>query len=243
MKITETPNTKGKLDIKKMNMTCDDAGHEVPAPLQKGNFFYIVCGQPSSGKTNLWLNFIKKRKCFYHKQFHKIYIFSNSLHTIKEKINLPKQQLIHGFDLERLSEIISEEQKEAEDDDANKVLIVFDDIVAQISKNLPPMLKLMYNRRHIGGGMSIILTTQKYTKIPLELRTVATGVFFFATKNKTEIETLFDEFGNMKKINFYKLLDFVFDKPHSFLYLNLQESVDKMYYKNFNLLNIEDGFT
>ena len=47
----------------------------------------------------------------------------------------------------------------------------------------------------------------------------------------------------MKKINFYKLLDFVFDKPHSFLYLNLQESVDKMYYKNFNLLNIEDGFT
>ena len=74
-----------------------------------------------SGKTNLWLNFIKKRKCFYHKQFHKIYIFSNSLHTIKEKINLPKQQLIHGFDLERLSEIISEETKEAEDDESRAV--------------------------------------------------------------------------------------------------------------------------
>ena len=107
MKITETPNTKAKLDIRKMAMSCDDNGHEVPPPLQKGNFFYIVVGQPSSGKTNLWLNFIKKRKCFYHKQFHKIYIFSNSLHTIKEKINLPKEQLIHGFDLERLRGVLS----------------------------------------------------------------------------------------------------------------------------------------
>ena len=243
MKITETPNTKAKLDIRKMAMSCDDNGHEVPAPLQKGNFFYIVVGQPSSGKTNLWLNFIKKRKCFYHKQFHKIYIFSNSLHTIKEKINLPKEQLVHGFDLERLTEIITEEQQQAEEEDANKCLIIFDDIVAQITKNLPPMLKLLYNRRHIGGGISILLTTQKFTKIPLELRTVATGVFFFHTKNKTEIETLFDEYGNMKKINFYKLLEYVFEKPHNFLYLNLLEPVDKMYYKNFNLLTLDDTFT
>ena len=241
MKISETPNTK--LEIKKMQMTCDDNGHDVPPPLQRGNFFYIVVGQPQSGKTNLWLNFIKKRKCFYHKQFHKIYIFSSSLHTIKEKINLPKEQLVHGFDPIRLHEILEEEQKEAEGDDANKILIVFDDIVSQITRNLPPMLKLLYNRRHIGGGISIILTTQKYTKIPLELRTVATGVFFFTTKNKTEIDTLFDEYGNMKKVNFYKLLEYVFDKPHSFLFLNLLESVDRMYYKNFNMLTIGDAFS
>lgn len=242
MKIHETPNSHAKLNIKKMAMTCDDAGHDVPYPLQKGNFFYIVCGQPSSGKTNLWLNFVKKRKCFYYKQFHKIYIFSNSLHTVKEKLSLPSSQIINGFDLERLSDIIEEEQTQAEEDDPNKILIVFDDIVAQITRNLQPMLKLLYNRRHIGGGISILLTTQKYTKIPLELRTVATGVFFFATKNKTEIETLFDEFGNMKKINFYKLLEYIFDKPHNFLYLNLLEPVEKMYYKNFNHLQIDDAF-
>ena len=131
MKIHETPNSHAKLNIKKMAMTCDDAGHDVPYPLQKGNFFYIVCGQPSSGKTNLWLNFVKKRKCFYYKQFHKIYIFSNSLHTVKEKLSLPSSQIINGFDLERLSDIIEEEQTQAEEDDPNKILIVFDDIVAQ----------------------------------------------------------------------------------------------------------------
>ena len=36
VKITETKNA---VDIKKMSMTCDDAGFNVPMPLQKCNFF------------------------------------------------------------------------------------------------------------------------------------------------------------------------------------------------------------
>ena len=118
-----------------------------------------------------------------------------------------------GFNIEALADIISEEEAEGD----NKILIVFDDVITQISRNLPPLIKLLYNRRHIGNGISVILTSQKFTKIPLELRTVATGVFFFETKNKTEIDTLYDEYGNMKKPDFLKLMQYVFDKKYNFL--------------------------
>ena len=102
------------------------------------------------------------------------------------------------------------------------------------------MLKLLYNRRHIGSGISVIMTSQKYNKIPLEIRSVSTGIFFFETKNKSEIETLYDEYGNMKRPDFNKLLAFVFDKKYNFLYMNLLNPVNAMYYKNFNKLSIDE---
>ena len=82
MNINEVLNNSKSIQVDRMKMSCDDNGLDIPQPLQQSNFFYIIVGQPMSGKTNLWLNFINKRKHFYWKQFHKIYIFSNSLHTI-----------------------------------------------------------------------------------------------------------------------------------------------------------------
>jgi len=243
--ITEVPNQYG-LVVDAMKMSCDDQGMKVAPPLQRGNFYYILSGQPRSGKTNLWLQFIKKKNCFYHKQFNKIIIFSNSIHTIKEKLSLPKDQIINGFDVERLNEILAEEQDEYHADvedgtQPSKLLFIFDDIITQITKNLPEMLKLCFNRRHLAGGASVIITTQKYNKVPLELRTCATGVFFFHSKNKQEIETLHKEVVNLDIKDFHKVLEYVFDTPHSFLYLNLDEPHDKMMYKNFNALHISGG--
>ena len=239
MIFNEVLNNNKCLQVDKMKMSCDDAGLDIPEPLQKSNFFYIMIGQPMSGKTNLWLNLINKRKKFYWKQFHKIYIFSNSLHTISNKIKLPEDQLFNGFDVEELASIISAEEGE-EKEDSNKILIVFDDVITQISRNMRIMLKLLYNRRHIGSGISVIMTSQKYNKIPLEIRSVSTGIFFFETKNKSEIETLYDEYGNMKRPDFNKLLAFVFDKKYNFLYMNLLNPVNAMYYKIFNKLSIEE---
>ena len=101
---------------------------------------------------------------------------------------------------------------------------------------MKPMLHLLYNRRHIGGGISVVLTTQKLTKVPLELRTVCSGLFFFNTRNKQEIETLYDEYVGFKKPQLKKVLDYVFDKSHNFLYLSFEKPHDEMYHKNFNEL-------
>ena len=142
-------------------MKCDDDGLNVPYPLQRSNFFYIISGSPGSGKTNLLLSLISKKSKFYCNMFHKIYFFSNSHHTIGRKLNLPKDQIIPGFNEAALEKVLATEQKEFDDleegEDPNKILIVFDDVVSQISKNMKSMLKLAYNRRHLSGGLSMII--------------------------------------------------------------------------------------
>ena len=109
MEIKEIPNRHG-LKVSKMRMSCNDCGYQVPFPLQKSNFFYVISGNPGSGKTNLWLNLISRRKWAYNRQFHKVYIFSNSLHTIKKKLKLPDEQLIHGFSAESLEQVLEAEE-------------------------------------------------------------------------------------------------------------------------------------
>jgi hypothetical protein len=37
---------------------------------------------------------------------------------------------------------------------------------------------------------------------------------------------------------FQSILDYVFDAPHNFLYLNLLEPEENMYHKNFNQLKL-----
>ena len=240
--VLETPNPF-HLEVKAMKMSTDDSGHKVCPPLEKGNFYYIFSGGPRSGKSNLWLSMIKMKNAFYYKQFHKIYIFSNSIHTIKEKLSLPKEQIINGLDLERLREILSEVQEEYNEDIDNevppsKLLFIFDDVITSITKNLPEMLKLVFNRRHVAGGASVIITTQKYNKVPLELRTCCSGLAFFHTKNRQEIESLHKELIGLDRKPFEKVLDYIFDAPHNFLWLNLNYPHDKMMHKNFNQLEI-----
>ena len=241
MKITEIAN-KANMRISKIRMTCDDNGLNVPYPLQKSNFFYIIAGQPASGKTNLLLSLISKRGRFYNRQFHKVYIFSNSMHTIKRRLDLPRKQLIHGFSEAALEKVLNAEQREfdelEEDDCPNKILIIFDDVVSQIQRNMKGLLKLAYNRRHISGGVSMIITSQKLNKIPLELRTAASALFMFDTKNKQEIDAVWKEYINVSRADFRDILQFVFDRPHNFLYLNLALPASKMMFKNFNQLKL-----
>ena len=235
MRIIETENPN--LEVKKVKMSINDRQYDVDKPLQRGTFFYIITGQPSSGKTNLAMTLIKRRKKFYNKQFHKIYIFSPSIHTIKENLNIPADQIVEGLDLVRLNEII-EEEKARDDDDKNKCLFIFDDLVNMLNKDVKPVLHLIYNRRHIGGGCSIMFLTQKFNKIKLEYRSVATGIMLFQTKNKMELNSLYQEYIGVPRPVFQSLLDYVFDAPHNFLYLNLLEPEERMYHKNFNQLKL-----
>jgi hypothetical protein len=77
--------------------------YDVDKPLQERNFFlYYNRSTKFSGKTNLAMTLIKRRKKFYNKQFHKIYIFSPSIHTIKENLNIPADQIIEGLDLDKI---------------------------------------------------------------------------------------------------------------------------------------------
>ena len=227
--IIETQNDKIK--IESIKMSNDGFIPDVVEPLPKMyNFFMIVCGQPGSGKTTFFLNLInKKNKHTFYKKFNKVFIFSNSLHTITQKIKLSEDRLFNGID--ELPGIV--EMLKSGDD---KVLIVLDDVISDI-KNNDFFMKLLYNRRHIGGGISIVILTQVYNRLPLSLRKVCTQLVFFNSSNKKELMSIYDDFINIPEESYKALCKYIFDDKHNFMVLN---TTDKIFYKNFNKLTFTD---
>jgi hypothetical protein len=227
--ITESINKD--ITLKKIKMNTDDKILGLEAPLQSFNFMYLFCGKPMSGKTSLMLNLITTKNKYYYQKFDRIEIFSPSLHTIDKGLDLDESRFHDTVDAEILEKILKENDKAKE-----KILFVFDDVIASISKIREVFIKMVYNRRHLGGGISIILVSQVYNKIPLEIRKACSGIFMFSTTNKREIQSLYDDFISMPKPMFDKILRFVFKSPHDFLYIDTNTDD---YYNKFNLLKFD----
>lgn len=230
----QLPGGSSGLHDRKIEMTADseDGMKHLPETLSRKPFFYLMVAPPGSGKTNLIVNMLTNKK-LYGKRFEIVHFFSPSMSTIK--IPLPKQNLHDELDLTVVDKVAKDLRK------GERALFVFDDMVNDIQKGktLKPFLKLAYNRRHLGGaGVSMMLTTQKLTRVDLTLRAAVSGVFFWRTSNKKEIKSFYDEFVNLDWPVFMKMLEFVWDKPHDFLYLRLDVDESKRYHKNFDLLKI-----
>ena len=231
MNITEQRNPYYQIRHIKMNNDGKIKGVKDPLP-KMYNHFMILCGQPGSGKTTWWVNLINKehpREANYFEKFDRVEIFSNSFHTISEQINLTEDRIHDGLD--DLEEVVSDI---ADGDD--KTLIIFDDVVSDI-KNDVFMQKLIWNRRHIGGGISIWLCLQVYNALPAKLRKSCNSVVLWNTSNKQEIDSIHKNFINMPKNNFYELLRYVYRDPHDFLFV---DCLHRKYYRNFNLLTITE---
>tara|TARA_R110000787_G_scaffold89192_2_gene188857 strand:- start:468 stop:1214 length:747 start_codon:yes stop_codon:yes gene_type:complete len=239
MDISEVEPDK-KIVLSKFDFSCDDLDDSIPQPLpQTLNFFMLISGKPASGKTSLILNLIAKQNKCYNQKFDKIYIFSPSLTTIK---NSPFDDVPPDQVFQELTEI---DLKKVQADIANtgeKVLFILDDVVNDMKlKGVQlELTKMLMNRRHLagaGGSTAFILTSQVYNKIPAPIRKTATQVILYSTKNKTEVNTIFDELILIPREDFYEILKYCFDKPHNFIYIDVNKSYDKMFHKCFNELS------
>ena len=223
---------KSKLNIEKVGMSCDTRPKNLHKNLPWNAFIYIV-GAPGAGKSNIVYNLLckKSKPRFYYKQFDKVYIFSPSLHTINKKINLPDDQMINHLDINKLTEIVNEQLELGKNGDHN--LFVIDDLINDIKGNIPELLRISYNRRHIGKGSTLIITSQKYNKLDNALRAVASQIIML-NNNKKELESLYLDHINIEKDEFEKLVDFVFDKKYNFLLINSENDKHNRYFKNFD---------
>lgn len=230
MKITEIQNNKISLKgVKNPN----DEKLDVETCLASHNHFSLFIGQAGSGKTSLVINLLSSKKFkSYRKCFDSIYFFSGSLNTLPDKF----LSLLHPdrifTDLENLEEIMNNVE--------GKCLFIIDDLVKEIKEYEEVLKKLIYNRRHIGGGSSVWMISQKITVIPLSIRSQADVIYFFSmsARNKKEVEALFNDFiTDLEKDEFNQLVRYVFkdSEPHDFLYINKREN---KYHKNFNELQI-----
>ena len=229
-----------KLVLSKFNFSCDKIDESIPLPLpQMLNFFMLICGRPGSGKTTLILNLIAKRGKMYNKKFDKVFVFSPSLLTMEDNPfeELPEEQIDTELTEENLTSALEQIK-----DSGEKVLFILDDVVNDIKRSSVvqnTLSRMLMNRRHLagsGGSASFIITTQVYNKIPAPIRKTASHIIIFHTKNKKELDTIFDELIIIPQKDFYSILKYCFDKKNNFLYIDTNKSYDKMFHKNFNKL-------
>jgi len=238
MNIRETEADE-KIKISKFNFSCDDIDETIPKPLpQVLNFFMLICGRPGSGKTSLILNLICKRGKMFNKKFDKVFVFSPSLLTMKDDPfgDLPEEQVHNELTLTNFSKALDDISGTGE-----KILFILDDVVNDMKRmDMQTLLsKALMNRRHLagaGGSASFIITTQVYNKIPAPIRKTASHIILYHTKNKKEIDTIFDELIIIPQKDFYEILKYCFDKRHNFIYIDVNKSYDKMFHKCFNQL-------
>jgi len=240
MNIRETPPDE-KIVLSKFKFTCDEIDDSIPKPLpQMLNFFMLICGRPGSGKTTLLLNLVCKRGKMYNKKFDKIFVYSPSLVTMKDEPfgELPEEQIHTELTEENLQGALEDIK-----DTGEKILFILDDVVNDIKKSagIQTLLsKMLMNRRHLAGGggsCSFIITTQVYNKIPAPIRKTASHIVIYHTKNKKELDTIFDELIIIPQKDFYEILKYCFDKKHHFLYIDVNKPYNRMFHKCFNELS------
>jgi hypothetical protein len=124
---------------------------------------------------------------------------------------------------------------------ADEILMIFSDLaghrgVFSSSKGL--MNKLAFNHRHY--NLSIIIDTQSLRQINPAFRSNLSGIMLFAgISNRLELQKIQEEYlGRFTKKEAVQLLNFAFDKPFNFLFINFQKPKNKRYFKNFNKLII-----
>lgn len=188
--------------------------------LMNKSHFSLFLGKAGSGKSSLCISFLNSKEAF-KKVFHNIFLFCppNSRASIKNDFwgsNLPPENIYDDLNLNNLQEVYQIAETEASE--GFKTLIVLDDVQKYLKGDCEKfLLHMVNNRRH--AKLSIWLCCQTYKSIPLQVRQALTDLFVFKV-NKNEMKNIFDEQVEMFKDKFDLILNKIFKKPHSHLYIN-----------------------
>jgi hypothetical protein len=229
----------------------DDDLSSISEPLTKksGAFFFV--GKPSSGKTSIWLSLLLSHgrgvSTGFYRKFDKVYLFSGSLDTLPMKeLGLDSGRVFDSYDENKLKEIVKNEKDSA---DNNNVLIVFDDLIRDISGKKGMYLeKLILNRRHaiqnkdndkVKSGLTIFITSQSYNMLPLRMRKNLSDIVLFSSTNAKELNSIKDELMyDLDKTQQNNILKHCWSIPYGFCYIKSNATTADRYYQNFNKIVI-----
>ncbi len=229
-------------------------------PLEPINMFSFFVGASGSGKTSLVLQLLcshptkkhPEKSRAYYKFFDRIYLISASLQSLPmDKLNLNEERVFTKYSDEIMKNIIKTEQ---EDEEANNVLIILDDVIKSLKNNKEAeyLTKCILNRRHIlnnkdkpgSGGLSIWIMSQKFNALPLIFRINASSVYLLRSviNNQKEKSCIKDELmadlSNEEQEDLFKM---AFKKKYSNLLILNKQPKKKRYYSNFNLIKFDDS--
>ena len=241
MKIEEEPSD---LKVRVTKMKCDEHFNPMPPkPLASQPHVYLFVGAKKSGKSTLAINLLASDKAphkTYYKTQDNVYLCipQNSLHSITEKSIKEHDKIYNNFDLEFLEEIDSLTQASAVEEDPEFSMVVIDDASAALKKNKSIQDKfttMIHRHRHSRTSYWVLL--QDLLSISLSIRRNVDGLFFWKPVNAKSSTAFVEEYlGDLSKEEVRELFDYVFDKPHNFLFVSTATQ-PMTFYKNFNKLN------
>ena len=117
----------------------------------------------------------------------------------------------------------------------NKVLIVFDDMIADIeyNKNFIKMIKeLFYRGRKM--NISIVFITHRYFRALKDARLNSTHYILMKIGNKKELNSMAEEkSGNLDYKDFLKMYNYCTSEPYSYMTIDARPNATMVFRKNF----------
>ena len=119
-----------------------------------------------------------------------------------------------------------------------KVLIVFDDMIADIMKNekFKAMIKELFIRcRKL--NISVVFITQSYFRTPKDARLNSTHYILMKIDNKKELKSMAEEkSGHLYYKDFLKMYNYCTKEPYSFMTIDARPNATMVFRKNFTEL-------
>lgn len=183
------------------------------------SFIGYIVGKPGSGKSHLIKKMLMNKNVFYKKFDLVLFV---APYTIAD-LPIPEDRMTDVFDPLWIIDKIEEFQKIK---DVSKVLVILDDVVSSIKSmdNKKPAIDLFFNRRKLvpGAEISLLITSQQYSLLPVKFRSNLQFLIHFDIANK-EIENIKKEhFNGLVRSDYNTLLLMHFKKcNYNFIFIKL----------------------
>ena len=208
-------------------------------------FRMLIIGPSGSGKTNALLHLINDLH-----PIDKIYLYAKDLHEPKYEylINKREQAGIKGLNDPHAFIEYSVDLNDVLDDINNynknrdkKVLIVFDDMIADIeyNKNFKRIIKELFYRV-CKINVSDVFITQSYFRALKDARLNSTRYIIMKINNKKELKRIAKEkSGHLDYKDFLKMYNYCTEELYSFMTIDARPTATIPFKKNFNdLINL-----
>ena len=183
-------------------------------------FRMLIIGSSGSGKTNTLLHLINDlhpidKICLYAKDLHEPkyeYLINKREQAGIKNLNDPHAFIEYSDDMNDVLDDINNYNKNID----KKVLIVFDDMIADIkyNKNFKRIMKeLFYRARKI--NVSIVFITQSYFRALKDARLNSTHYIIMKINNKKELKRISEEkSGHLDYKDFLKMYNYCTEEPY-----------------------------
>ena len=205
-------------------------------------FRMSITGPSGSGKTNTLLHLINNLH-----PTDKIYLYAKDLHEPKYEylINKREQAGIKNLNDPHAFIECSDDMNDVLDDINNynknrdkKVLIVFDDMIADIeyNKNFKRIIKeLFYRTRKI--NVSIVFIMQSYFRALKDARLNSTRYIIMKINNKKQLKRIAEEkSGHLDYKDFLKMYNYCTKESYSLMTIDTRPTAAMVFRKNFTEL-------